>query len=121
MEAFVDDVVNLVRSQSASIFGNVFVVFPVAYVLGLLLAGANMIPADADKAAKTIESLSIWGPSALFAAFTGVLLWFSSVLAGWVDNWFHYRRLGPAIAGPPALRLRLRPFGDAARGELSRP
>ncbi len=99
MEAFVDDVVNLVRSQSASIFGNVFVVFPVAYVLGLLLAGANMIPADADKAAKTIGSLSIWGPSALFAAFTGVLLWFSSVLAGWVDNWFHYRRLGPAIAG----------------------
>jgi len=99
MEAFIDDVVNLVRSQSASIFGNVFVVFPVAYVLGLLLAGVNMVPVDAAKAAKTIDSLSLLGPSAFFAAFTGVLLWFSSVLAGWVDNWFHYRRLGPAIAG----------------------
>jgi site-specific recombinase len=52
---------------------------------------------DAAKAAMTIDSLSILGPSALFAAFTGVLLWFSSVLAGWVDNWFAYRRLGPAI------------------------
>ena len=99
MEAFVDDVVNLVRSQSASILGNVFVVFPVAYVLGWLLAGASMVPVDAAKAAKTVDSLSLLGPSAFFAAFTGVLLWFSSVLAGWVDNWFHFRRLGPAIAG----------------------
>ena len=99
MEAFVDEVANLVRSQSASIFGNVFVVFPVAYVLGLVLAGAFALPIDAAKAAKTVDSLSILGPSALFAAFTGVLLWFSSVLAGWTDNWFHYRRLGPAIAG----------------------
>jgi site-specific recombinase len=117
MEAFVDDVVNLVRSQSASIFGNVFVVFPVAYGLGLLLAGANMIPADADKAAKTIGSLSIWGPSALFAAFTGVLLWFSSVLAGWVDNWFHYRRLGPAIAGHRRLAY---VFGPSAMQRAAR-
>jgi site-specific recombinase len=99
MEAFVDEVANLVRSQSASIFGNVFVVFPVAYLLGLALAGAFEIPVDARKAAKTVESLSILGPSVVFAAFTGVLLWMSSVLAGWVDNWFHYRRLGPAIAG----------------------
>ena len=98
MAAFVDEVANLVRSQSASIFGNVFVVFPVAYLLGLALAATLEIPIDAAKAAKTVESLSILGPSAAFAAFTGVLLWFSSVLAGWVDNWFAYRRLGPAIA-----------------------
>jgi site-specific recombinase len=99
MESFVDEVANLVRSQSASIFGNVFVVFPVAYLLGMALAGAFAIPLDAQKAAKTVGSLSILGTSALFAAFTGVLLWFSSVLAGWVDNWFHFRRLGAAIAG----------------------
>jgi len=99
MRAFVDEVANLVRSQSAAIFGNVFVVFPVAYLLGLVLAGAQLVPVDAAKAAKTVGSLSILGPSALFAAFTGVLLWVSSVLAGWADNWFHYRRLGPAIAG----------------------
>lgn len=98
MDAFVDEVANLVRSQSASIFGNVFVVFPVAYLLGMALLATDAIPVDAAKAAKTVDSLSILGPSAIFAAFTGVLLWFSSVLAGWVDNWFHYRRLGPAIA-----------------------
>ncbi len=98
MEAFVDEVANLVRSQSASIFGNVFVVFPVAYLLGMALLAAHEIPVDAGKAAKNVDSLSILGPSAIYAAFTGVLLWFSSVLAGWVDNWFHYRRLGPAVA-----------------------
>ncbi|HEX5628717.1 MAG TPA: hypothetical protein VFX72_04030 [Usitatibacteraceae bacterium] len=109
MEAFVDEVANLVRSQSASIFGNVFVVFPVAYLLGMALLAVHGIPVDAGKAAKTVDSLSILGPSALFAAFTGVLLWFSSVLAGWVDNWFHYRRLGPAIASHRRLAYVLGP------------
>jgi len=109
MEAFVDEVANLVRSQSASIFGNVFVVFPVAYLLGMALLATHGIPVDAGKAAKTVDSLSILGPSALFAAFTGVLLWFSSVLAGWVDNWFHYRRLGPAIASHRRLAYALGP------------
>jgi site-specific recombinase len=104
LSAFVDDVAALVRSQSASIFGNVFVVFPAAYLLGAFLVGIREIPLDAAKAAKTVESLSILGPSALFAAFTGVLLWFSSVLAGWADNWFAFRRLGPAIAGHRRLR-----------------
>ncbi len=98
MQAFVDEVANLVRSQSASILGNVLVVFPVAYLLGAALAGMLAMPLDAEKAHKTVGSLSLLGPSALFAAFTGVLLWLSSVLAGWVDNWFAYRRLGPAIA-----------------------
>lgn len=99
MEAFLDEVANLVRSQSASILGNVFVVFPIAYLMGLALAGVLANPLDAAKAERTIGSLSILGPSVFYAAFTGVLLWLSSVLAGWADNWFHYRRLGPAIAG----------------------
>jgi site-specific recombinase len=109
MDAFVDEVANLVRSQSASIFGNVFVVFPVAYLLGMALLAAHGIPVDAAKAARTVDSLSILGPSAIYAAFTGVLLWFSSVLAGWVDNWFHFRRLGPAIASHRRLAYVLGP------------
>ena len=100
MAAFLDEVGALVRSQSAGIFGNVFVVFPVTYALGTVLVhAAGFAPVDGPKAAKTIDSLSLLGPSAFFAALTGVLLWFSSVFAGWVDNWFAFRRLGPAIAG----------------------
>lgn len=100
MSAFLDEVAALVRSQSAGIIGNVFVVFPVTYALGMLLVhAAGLAPVDGAKAAKTIDSVSLLGPSALFAAMTGVLLWVSSVLAGWVDNWFAFRRLAPAIAG----------------------
>jgi len=114
MEAFTDEVANLVRSQAAGILGNVLVVFPTAWLLGLLLAAAfGISPVDVQKAMKTIDSLSLLGPSALFAALTGVLLWLSAILAGWVDNWFAYRQLGPAIAshrrlvyvfGPSAMR-----------------
>ena len=41
------------------------------------------------------------GPSALFAAFTGVLLFASSIIAGWVENWFVYYRLDSAIRHNP--------------------
>jgi site-specific recombinase len=33
-----------------------------------------------------------------FAALTGVLLWSSSIVAGWIENWAVYRRLPEAIA-----------------------
>jgi site-specific recombinase len=33
-----------------------------------------------------------------FAALTGVLLWSSSIAAGWLENWAVYRRLPEAIA-----------------------
>ena len=34
-----------------------------------------------------------------YAALTGVLLWMSSIAAGWLENWAVYRRLPEAIAG----------------------
>jgi site-specific recombinase len=33
-----------------------------------------------------------------YAALTGVLLWSSSIAAGWLENWATYRRLPEAIA-----------------------
>ena len=33
-----------------------------------------------------------------FAAFTGVLLWISAILSGWLENWATFRRLPEAIA-----------------------
>ena len=34
----------------------------------------------------------------IYAAFTGVLLWLSSLTAGWADNWFALHRLHDALA-----------------------
>lgn len=92
--SFVDETIALIRSQVAAIFGNLALVFPVALVVQLAASkgfGYDLI--SADKATATIESFSLLGPTAFFAAFTGVLLWLSSLTAGWADNWFALHRL----------------------------
>jgi hypothetical protein len=68
---------------------------------GLYLAsGHNMIAAK--EARHVLHSLSLLGPTTLFAAFTGVLLFASSLIAGWVENWFVLHRLDSAGALQPA-------------------
>ena len=101
---FVQEVAHLTRSQVAAIVGNLAVVVPAALaVQGLwLLAGGGALPAAA-KASATVSSLALLGPTPIYAAFTGVLLWFSAVLSGWIENWATYRRLPAAIAGHPRL------------------
>ena len=59
---------------------------------------------DAKKAEATIESLSVLGPTLIYAAFTGVLLWLSSLAAGWADNWFASRPTIPIIIASWARR-----------------
>src|SRR5574344_1444835 len=125
LEAFVDEVANLVRTQVAAILGNVLVVFPAALVLSLLwwqLFGAT--PLDAAHAQSTLDSLHVLGPSALFAAYTGVLLFASSLIAGWVENWFVLRRLDSAIRYNPRFtrwlgKGRAKRWGDFWRANIS--
>ena len=94
VEAFVDKFSFLVRSQAAAVLGNVALVFPAALVLALAWAQVSGAPAiDAGHARQTLASLHLLGPSLLFAAFTGVLLFASSIVAGWVENWFVLHRL----------------------------
>ncbi|MGE8319442.1 MAG: site-specific recombinase [Comamonas sp.] len=102
VQSFVDEVSFLVRSQMAAVLGNVFVVFPAVLALTLLYARLMGQPAiSAGTAEYTLQSLNILGPSALYAAFTGVLLFASSIIAGWTENWFVLRRLDSAIQYNP--------------------
>ena len=125
LEAFVDEVANLVRTQVAAILGNVLVVFPAALILSLLwwqMFGAT--PLDAEHAQSTLDSLHVLGPSALFAAYTGVLLFASSLIAGWVENWFVLRRLDSAIRYNPRFtrwlgKGRAKRWGDFWRANIS--
>ena len=99
---FVDEVANLLRSQIAAILGNVGLVVPVVMLISALLValtGAPMI--DAEKARHVLHDMHLLGPTALFAAFTGVLLFSSSIIAGWVENWFVFHRLDSAIRHNP--------------------
>lgn len=102
VEGFVDEVAHLVRSQVAAIFGNLALVAPAVVLIstGLWLAfGTPMI--DAKVAEHVLQDLTLLGPTALFAALTGVLLFASSIIAGWTENWFVLHRLDSAIRYNP--------------------
>ncbi len=108
VEAFVDDVAHLLRTQAAGIFGNLALVGPLVLGAQLLAAWAfGAPPVGAAQAEYVLHSLTLLGPTALYAAFTGVLLFASSVIAGWVENWFVFHRLDSALAWNPGIVARL--------------
>jgi site-specific recombinase len=53
---------------------------------------------NAEQAAATAASFDPLGSwTIVFGALTGVLLWVSSLFAGWFENWIVYRRIPEAI------------------------
>ncbi len=108
VQGFVDRVAALIRSQAAGIFGNLALCAPL--VLAVQLAGNAVFgapPVGAAKADHVLHDLTLLGPTALFAAFTGVLLFTSSLIAGWAENWFVFHRLDSAIAWNPRITAKL--------------
>ncbi len=104
LEDFVDEVGHLVRSQVAGVIGNLSVVAPLVLVVqGLCWAAFGMPLVGVQDAEYVLHSLSLFGPSLVFAAFTGTLLFASSLIAGWVENWFVFHRLDSAIAWNPRI------------------
>ena len=99
VDALVGEAAALVRSQAASVLGNLAAVAPCALgVAALWWFATGQAPLPEEKARYVLHSHSILGPSFLFAIYTGVLLWLSGLLAGWADNAFTLRRLHEAIA-----------------------
>jgi site-specific recombinase len=101
---FVDEVTHLVRSQAAGIIGNLALAAPLVLAVQLLCWAVFGMPlVGAHDAHHVLDSLRLLGPSLLFAAFTGTLLFASSLIAGWVENWFVFHRLDSAIAWNPRI------------------
>ena len=108
LRALVLEIAWLLRSQSAAVFGNLMAVIPTMIVISLAIAafsGAALMPVE--KAQASLHALSIFGPTPLFAALTGVLLWLSSLAASFADNWFALRQLREALACNRRLRYAL--------------
>lgn len=106
IEGFVDEVAHLIRSQVAGIVGNLALVGPLvllAQVVAWWALGKPLI--SPAKAEYVLHSLTLLGPSLWYAAFTGVLLFASSIIAGWVENWFVLHRLDSALRWNPRIRL----------------
>ncbi|MBP9906890.1 MAG: site-specific recombinase [Rhodoferax sp.] len=110
VEGFVDEVTHLVRSQVAAVVGNLALVIPCVLLISLTMQfglGHPMI--DSATALHVLHDLTFLGPTALFAAGTGVLLFASSIIAGWVENWFVLHRLDSALRYNPKITRVLGP------------
>lgn len=108
LAGFVDEVAHLIRSQTAGILGNLLVVAPV--VLGLQWAAVSWLGKpliSPHEAQHVLDTLTLKGPTAWHAAFTGVLLFASSMLAGWAENWFVLHQFDSAIRWNPRITARL--------------
>lgn len=122
---FVDEVANLFRSQIASIVGNIGMVIPVVVLFSLVMqltTGGAML--DEHKAHQVLKDISLLGPLLLFAAFTGVLLFASSIIAGWVENWYVFHNLDSAMQHNPRFtavlgRARAARWADFMRRNIS--
>lgn len=125
MDELVTEVVHLIRSQICAILGNVGLVIPVSILISLgwsFLFNRQIV--DPVTARNILDDHSIFGPSIWYASFTGVLLWISSVCAGWIDNWFAYREIPDAIAHNRRLHFfigpsRSRDFGAYLRKNIA--
>ena len=101
-EDFVTEVVHLLRSQFVAIAGNVVLVLVVAYALaaGIQALGWGSMVDDAH-ARHILAEHHMLGRTIPYAIVTGALLFASSIIAGWVENWFVLHRLDSVIAYHP--------------------
>lgn len=104
MKSLVDDIVYIIRSQVAAVTGNVLLVVPCAILIDafyFLMSGTHIL--SEKNALYAFKSTDIVGPAVLYAGVTGILLWASSIIAGWVDNWFALNSLGRTLRRSPPL------------------
>jgi site-specific recombinase len=107
LTGLVSTIARITRSQLAAAIGNIGLVIPAALLFDfahVTYLGRHFL--DEQTAEYVIKSLHPTQSGTIFyAALTGVLLWVSSVGAGWLENWAVYRRLPEAIAEHRVRRL----------------
>ncbi|MBK7581549.1 MAG: gliding motility protein [Myxococcales bacterium] len=99
LDDLITTIARICRSQLAAALGNVGVVIPSAMAFDLVFRAVAARPfLDGETAHHAIEALHPGHSATIpFAALTGVLLWLSSLGAGWLENWAVYRRIPEAI------------------------
>ncbi len=99
LDELVPLIARIARSQFAAAVGNISAVIMTALLMDLILVQTgrdNFLDPETSKG--VIASFDPLGSGTIFfAALTGVLLWISSLVAGWFENWVVYRRLPEAI------------------------
>lgn len=99
------------RSQIASFFGNLIIVFPITFLLAWVyneVAGHKI--AEGEAAMKLLKDQHPWRSlSLLYACFTGFFLFASGIIAGYWQNKIQYGRIKERLKKHPALKLSMSP------------
>ncbi|MCB0349029.1 MAG: hypothetical protein KDD37_09335, partial [Bdellovibrionales bacterium] len=100
IDELVSEITKIFRTQMVGIVGNVVMVIPTVIACDLLvyLLIDKHILTSPQQANYIFKSTNLFGLTLVYAAFTGVLLWLSSIFAGYVDNWFYLNKMTKVIA-----------------------
>jgi site-specific recombinase len=111
LEGLAATVANVSRSQLASFFGNLIIVFPLTFLLAWgydQLMGYKI--ATGEAAFKLLKDQHPWRSKALiYACFTGVFLFLSGIIAGYWQNKIRYGQIRERLKKHPALKLSMSP------------
>lgn len=99
------------RSQIASFFGNLIIVFPLSYSLAAFyhsITGHLLV--DSKAAHHLLEEQHPYlSFSLMYACFTGFFLFLSGLIAGYVENGIHYGRVNERLQNHPVFKNTLSP------------
>ncbi|MFT3680888.1 MAG: hypothetical protein QM791_11485 [Ferruginibacter sp.] len=87
------------RTQIASFMGNLVVVFPLAYLLALLffeITGTKIVSGDAAHKL-LVDQQPFHSLALLYACFTGFFLFASGLIAGFMENYVVYGKIGERL------------------------
>lgn len=111
LDSLAATVAKVSRSQIASFFGNLIIVFPMTY---LLAWGYHQVMgykiAEGEVAFKMLKDQHPWHSAALlYACFTGMFLFFSGIIAGYWQNKIQYGRIRERLIRHPLLKETISP------------
>ncbi len=107
IEGLAATVAKVSRSQIASFFGNLVIVFPLTFLLAWLydLAFGYKI-AEGNAALQMLTDQHPWrSPALLYACFTGFFLFVSGIIAGYWQNKIQYGRIKDRLKKHPVLKV----------------
>ncbi len=104
---------HIVRSQLAAAMGNIGLAVPTALLVawGMQRSTGHAL-FTTEYSLYSVHSLHPFATLTVFyAALTGVLLWISSLMAGWVENWIAFQKIPARLVRQRSLK---RVFGNHA-------
>ncbi len=107
IEGLAATVAKVSRSQIASFFGNLVIVFPLTFLLAWLYDKAfGYKIAEGEAALKMLTDQHPWrSPALLYACFTGFFLFVSGIIAGYWQNKIQYGRIKDRLKNHPVLKV----------------